>query len=584
MLKYSNLKIKIENQGTVNIVFPYNTFSTFDDLLELIAYYYTQKPICPCFKFRAKDENEETTEIAGNSTVSNTIDKYTNFELFNSNPHQQCICSNIIKENYKKSKLKIIENLSKISETNNKILDNNYILFNKSNSYDLIMDFKSIKDICKGWEIKMSKKLEQNYDFLKKMDVIRLGVLGNINSGKTFLLSKITHFDLPIGIRTQGLSIKYPEDLEEFPNRRIVLLDSCGLKAPLLDDNFNSQEAYDYEEKEKNKLIKEIFLQNYIINNSDILFIVLGILTYSDQKLLDKIKYYLKKLNFKKIVIIIHNLMTFTKIEQVNNYINNVLSKSKTFNLKEGSKLMISNEKMITTFYIEFGEDFNEEQDYDIYHYIMAHEGSEAGKFFNEFTINQINKYYIILRDEPFDIIKSIKKNFIEFSKDIFDNIEESIKLNNFDNTNNKLIKLNKPNNLVFKKWIIDINGYENIYKRGFIPAYNFYEKDDKFIIRIEAPGNCSLSTSYYIKDEHSIIWIEGYKKKDKEPTKIKDNIYSNRKYGNFILKIPLKFNEYNIKNEKPEIYIKNGIIMIEYKILKVENIIEYNIREEDEI
>ena len=245
---------------------------------------------------------------------------------------------------------------------------------------------------------------------------------------------------------------------------------------------------------------------------------------------------------------------------------------------------MISNEKMITTFYIEFSEDFNEEQDYNIYHYIMAHEGSEAGKFFNEFTINQINKYYIILRDEPFDIIKSIKKNFIEFSKDIFDNIEESIKLNNFDNTNNKLIKLNKPNNLVFKKWLIDINGYENIYKRGFIPAYNFYEKDDKFIIRIEAPGNCSLSTSYYIKDEHSIIWIEGYKKKDKEPTEIKDNIYSNREYGNFILKIPLKFNEYNIKNEKPEIYIKNGIIMIEYKILKVENIIEYNIREEDEI
>ena len=33
--------------------------------------------------------------------------------------------------------------------------------------------------------------------------------------------------------------------------------------------------------------------------------------------------------------------MTFTKIEQVNNYINNVLSKSKTFNLKEGSKLEI---------------------------------------------------------------------------------------------------------------------------------------------------------------------------------------------------------------------------------------------------
>jgi len=44
--------------------------------------------------------------------------------------------------------------------------------------------------------------------------------------------------DLPSGssIKTEGLSIKYP-DLKEYPDRRIVLLDSAGLETPVLINN-----------------------------------------------------------------------------------------------------------------------------------------------------------------------------------------------------------------------------------------------------------------------------------------------------------------------------------------------------------
>ena len=38
-----------------------------------------------------------------------------------------------------------------------------------------------------------------------------------------------------------------------------------------------------FKEKSREKLITELFLQNYIINNSDILLTVVGILTYSEQ-------------------------------------------------------------------------------------------------------------------------------------------------------------------------------------------------------------------------------------------------------------------------------------------------------------
>ena len=132
-------------------------------------------------------------------------------------------------------------------------------------------------------------------------------MIGNSNKGKSFLLSKISKISLPSGtsIRTEGLSIKYPE-LEGFENRKIVLLDSAGLETPVLKDEDylqkeenikekinNEKEKEDNEigikekelfrEKSREKLLTELFLQNYIINNTDILILIVGILTYSDK-------------------------------------------------------------------------------------------------------------------------------------------------------------------------------------------------------------------------------------------------------------------------------------------------------------
>ena len=173
---------------------------------------------------------------------------------------------------------------------------------NFTDFYDIIVDIKSVKDICQGWEIKMSKRAEEDYAKLKEDKVIRIGVIGNANKGKSFLLSKISKINLPSGtnIRTEGLSIKYP-DLDKYENRRIVLLDSAGLETPVLIDDENKKEENDlFKEKSREKLITEFFLQNYIINNSDILLIVVGILTYSEQKLLNKIKIQLKNSKFAK--------------------------------------------------------------------------------------------------------------------------------------------------------------------------------------------------------------------------------------------------------------------------------------------
>ena len=118
------------------------------------------------------------------------------------------------------------------------------------------------------------------------------------------------------------MSIKYP-DLINYPDRRIVLLDSAGLETPVLissdenremfvqgnnQQNSNNDEKAGndlFKEKSKEKIITELFLQDYIIYNSDILILVVGILTYSEQKILNKIKTKLKReKSLTKIIII----------------------------------------------------------------------------------------------------------------------------------------------------------------------------------------------------------------------------------------------------------------------------------------
>ena len=102
--------------------------------------------------------------------------------------------------------------------------------------YDVIVSIQSIKDIINGWKVKFCKNIQ--YKEIIKEKALKIGVIGNSNKGKSFILSKLSKINLPSGtsIKTEGLSIKYP-DLTKYKNRRIVLLDSAGLETPVLREN-----------------------------------------------------------------------------------------------------------------------------------------------------------------------------------------------------------------------------------------------------------------------------------------------------------------------------------------------------------
>jgi len=519
--------------------------------------------------------------------------------------------------------LKPKENEIKIDEKTNEIIGNAKPMLEPDfvNFYDVIIDIKSIKDISKGWEVKFSKRAEEKYKEFRKEKIIKIGVIGNSNKGKSFLLSKISKIDLPSGtsIRTEGLSIKYPE-LDLYKDRRIALLDSAGLETPVLkeskdkedrveekeaekkpndtktqnkeeneevkskeenEDENENEEKNDkelFKEKSREKIITELFLQNYIINNSDILIVVVGILTYSEQKLLNRIKTEIQRSKINKPLFIIHNLITYTSIEQVKDYITRFLLKSATFNLEEGHKISTKTQSKAGAYYYE------KKTEPKIYHLIFANEGSEAGKHYNNFTLDFLEGEFQRVTDlKPFDVIQTVKERFIEVSKDILEKMEP-LSLQDFDNSENKTIKLVKHNNVKLKKCLIDELGFSNLKANGFEPAYNYYKKDDKVIIRVEAPGNCSIKSNVDALGEYKIIRLTGNKRKDKEPAKLEDNLFNSREFGTFSLDIPLKNEDFLIKNETPNTIEKKGVLLLEFKLEEKKVDEGYNPKEEDDI
>lgn len=216
---------------------------------------------------------------------------------------------------------------------------------------------------------------------------------------------------------------------------------------------------------------------------------------------------------------------------------------------------------------------FFEERDYNnrinIFHLIYANEYSEAGKYYNQSTLNFVENIYKNVNNlKPFDLSQSIKERFIELSGDIIEQTENNVEITkeNFDDSDSNLIKLNYTNEIIFKACLFNEFGRINLKSNSYEPAYNIYKKDNKIIIRVEISGNFNITAERLLNGEFIIIRLKGEKKRDLEPENLDDNIYNTRKFGKFALDIPLIAENYYLKRKKPKIISKNGLIIIEYE------------------
>ena len=368
LISIINENIKIIEKFEINI----KKVKKIKELKYFIINKYTKKNYCPCSLIISEFFENGIFFSDLNDTPEKKIDdnfpKHKIYININSNKECDCGFDNInsltkieiyekfmekIKKlilkyemiiNEKEKKIKDLENINEELlnniDKNRKIYENELISISNEmkkfvkfrqceenirfeDFYDLIINIKSIKEINNGWDIKMKEKGKLRFEEYKNKDALIIGIVGNSNKGKSFILSKISKINLPNGtnIKTEGLSIKYPE-LEKYKNRKIVLLDSEGFEAPFLIEKNEIIDKNDImlKEQAREKMITEYFLQDFILNNSDILIAVVGLLTFQEQKFLNKIKSEISKLKIKKTLFIIHNLMTLTTIEQVEIY------------------------------------------------------------------------------------------------------------------------------------------------------------------------------------------------------------------------------------------------------------------------
>ena len=65
-----------------------------------------------------------------------------------------------------------------------------------TNFYDVIVSINFILDISEGgWNIKLSENFQKNYKNLINDKTLKIGIIGNSNKGKSFILSKLSKID-----------------------------------------------------------------------------------------------------------------------------------------------------------------------------------------------------------------------------------------------------------------------------------------------------------------------------------------------------------------------------------------------------
>ena len=552
--------------------------------------------------------------------------------------------------------------------------------YDKENFYDIIIKINLLNElIINGWEIYFSpefnKKSENPETNPKNKLLIPVCVIGESNKGKSYLSGKITNQDIPEGFneKTEGISLKYLEELN------CILIDSAGGQTPIIksdnsdkyfinlykqfkirglkkkiekkDEKNNEEEILKMIEEEKNKeidiekiknedeniyniclkklisdkSITEQFIKDFVMFTSKLIIIVVGQLTISEQLFIYNLK---KNISNSKEIIIVHNLLNFVKIKQVEDYLEQVLLKSIYFNLEETTFYEQESEannqnkkKNNKKFYLEKFDGLENKQKITIRHLIYANDSkeSEAGNFYNYSTIKIIRNAIEAEseRKNNFDIIEELKKYLDEKSyvyMELNDEQNKKDKLNEkfirpikydnikieeiLDEKNQKkndskkfIMKLDdKISNLNMRKLKIDETGNFKYTGNSFVPTYYYYKetvnrnflvKDfkgdedvDVLIIMIELPGkieglrpkiNLMGNGKYFIS-------ISGVKKLPQ----INDfsYLYSDLDENEFRIEFEIGLEEIEIKETKPikNITTKDGIIKLYYELKNEEN------------
>ena len=394
---------------------------------------------------------------------------------------------------------------------------------------------------------------------------------------------KMKEYENPHGflVTTSGISSIFPKLANK--DKTFITLDTAGRDNPLLQNTF-------FEEKDKTELIRniardqkvtEIALNDFIIQESDVLITVLEQLSFNEQEMLknliNQINNYglkfIKKNKFTgKRLIVIHNLMNISTVEGINKFINEVLLKSLTFSLdiQENKKLRIK--IFIQNLNHDKEKNSNRRPIIEIVHVIVGDDSNEEiKKNFNDPAFEFIRKNITTQIGKSFNILEKFKNFIIENSKNYFEGEafdSNSLLIGTETQEDEKVvipIELSpelKNKQIKFKKFYINARGIHN-FSSAIEPKYStdLIEIDGKKYIEIEfeLSGDVTITEKSHVTDKEQYIFtIKGTTHNEGENSK-KD--FEFQPIINRFL--PIKDEDNNIiKNRESEIIIsKEGIL-----------------------
>ena len=441
--------------------------------------------------------------------------------------------------------------------------------------YDLIVYCNSFKRLFdkNGWYYKYSQTYE---NLMKKLEEIKddsfcsIGILGESNVGKTFILNQISKLNpeenLPSGIskKTYGLSVKYFfRKNNQNKISHYYLYDTEGSSEPLIEENKkdikNETKLIEkVEEYADDMKTSEYLLSKFIQYNSNIIIIVVGQLTLSAQELIYNIKYEIKKGKVYDKILIIHNLQNLYTLEDINNYIDNTLRKSVYNNLYKRKFIVLDNEpnqKKNDFYYFIENTTINKENK-EIIHLIMGNNNNENSECIE---LNKSTLKYIRDSIAEVNVNNEKSRNMIEIIKRYVQDewiINKNIINEEFNNIGHIFCKEHMD------KRIPNGGKSENFLSINTL-NYTYYIENKKFfIIKIELTGANESNTKcdYVIKKERGNYKVKiNIKKIDAmEGNKQKE-------YNVLFFFDESKINVAFTKNKNHN--IKNGIITIIYRI-----------------
>jgi hypothetical protein len=479
-----------------------------------------------------------------------------------------------------------------MSNTSENPIFKEFFIEKQSEHYDMILDFTSFNQLKnEGWTANFTPEGYKKYLNSKEQNINVIGVVGNKNRGKSFLLGRIIKEESyvpPSGflVTTYGISCNFPKiykEDEEIDNKRlkkikgnlpIITLDTAGKDNPLLQNAFNKN-SDDIGIISKDQKVTEIVLSDFIIQRANILIAVIEQLNFAEQEMLktliDRLKQKEIEDHEKRKLIVIHNLMNISTNKGIEEFKKKILEKSLTFELNQQFMGDNYDEKYNDSEKIFYIQKNQKNEKLQIYHFIIGNDLNEnikkeyndpAFRYIRDLIITEPQKHFDILQQFTQFIIANSKKylcgdKFSGFSKDDLILGKEEKRLvyitKEKKETAEKIIIPIKLNNkdIKFETKKFKYDGENYIFLNNIEPRYSakIYKKSEEEIylqIIFEMFGNVTISNHMIDYDEDNddyiIISIKGETKENRKQDKTLIKLNGNElKYSDFEFQVKIK-------------------------------------------